>query len=136
MSFLLRKAHYFLLTFFILPRTDELTSHSSTSLCTLQFGSQRNLWPKSLGHLLKVTEHDLNELLSFIQGNLSHSLHNTPPSLQFFFRSPVPSQVPSSDHPGALFSPHSWQKRVSERGNPGHDSSLPPPIQFAQRWTP
>lgn len=54
---------------------------------------------KSLGHLLKVTEHYLNELLSFIQGDLSHSLHNTPPSLQLFFRSrprlvPRPSWSP------------------------------------------
>lgn len=61
----MKSTHYIFLILSILLGIDD--DASNTSLYTLQFGSQENLWPKRLGHLLKVIEHYLNKLLSFIK---------------------------------------------------------------------
>ena len=61
----MKSTHYIFLILSILLGNDD--DASNTSLYTLQFGSQENLWPKRLGHLLKVIEHYLNKLLSFIK---------------------------------------------------------------------
>lgn len=95
------------------------------SVCTpSSLEAKETYGQKRLGHLLKVTEHYLNELLSFIKRDLSQQ--DSFPSLQLFLRSPSPN------HFQAFFPPHSWQeskrKRISnqpQRGNLGHDSTLP-----------
>ena len=65
----MKSTHYIFLILSILLGIDD--DASNTSLYTLQFGSQENLWPKRLGHLLKVAimliEHYSNKLLSFIK---------------------------------------------------------------------